>query len=129
MRPLPGMAVIAEYTTRFSADVAVALLWDSGYEATILSDPAHSVAPHHVTDPMFLVVVREQVADHASEILIDEAVNSETEQLDAQYHHRPFHHRPAWFRWAAWSVFWSIPGLFILAILMIAWVLLDGLFP
>ena len=129
MQPLPGMAIVAEYTNRFSADVAVALLWDAGLEATILSDPAHSVAPHHVTDPMFLIVVREEVADDASEILINEAVNAETEELDAMYHHRPLQSRPTWFRWAAWSVFWSIPGLFIVAILMIAWLLLDGLFP
>ena len=121
------MAVVAEYTTKLQADLAVALLWDSGVEGTILSDPAHSVAPHHVTDPMFLVVVRKEVADEARDVLLEEAMSEG--EADLVYEHKPLESRPALFRWAAWALFWAIPGAFIVAILLLIWFLLGALFP
>ncbi|HEY5663055.1 MAG TPA: hypothetical protein VIS05_03370 [Ilumatobacter sp.] len=127
--PLPGMAVVAEYVSRFDADVAVAMLWDAGLEGAILGDPAHSVAPHHVTERMFRIVVREEVAEDARDLLRDGIGDTEADALDALYHRRPLADRPTWFRWAAWSLFWAIPGTFIVALTLIALSLLRGLFP
>ena len=129
MEPFSGMTVVAEYTTRFDADLAVAMLWDAGLEGAILGDPAHSVAPHHVTERMFRVVVRDEVATDARDLLVDAGGDAESEALDAAYHRRRLADRPAWFRWAAWSVFWAIPGTFIVALVLIGFRLVEGLFP
>ncbi len=120
MKPPPGMAIIAEYTSSAQAELAVALLWDAGFEGTVVSESS---------DPMFLVAVAETVADHAQGILMDEAMNTEIDEPDAEHIPQPLDGRPVWFRWAAWSVFWAIPGAFMVAILVIIWLLLDGLFP
>ena len=123
------MAVVAEYTSRFAADVAVAMLWDAGLEGAILGDPAHSVAPHLVTEPMFRVIVREEVAEDARDLLTEGSGDAESEALDALYHRRPLSQRPTWFRWAAWSVFWAIPGTFLVAAMLAAVSLVGDLFP
>lgn len=130
MEPLSGMSVIGEFASKFDADLAVAMLGDAGLEGLVLGDPAHSIAPHHVTDRIFRVVVREEVAEDARELLghgIEP--DKEIQALEAAYHHRRFADRPTWVRWAAWAVFWAIPGTFIVAGALILYRLTEGLFP
>ncbi len=124
------MSVVGEFTSRFDADLAVAMLSNAGLEGVVLADPAHSIAPHHVTERIFRVAVREEVAEDARDLLghgIEP--DQETLALEAAYHHRHFADRPTWIRWAAWSVFWAIPGTIIVASVLIVYQLLQGLFP
>lgn len=69
VRPLPGMVPIAEYASRWEADVAAARLREAGYEAAVLVDPATEIAPHHITHRLAVLVVRAEVADPAAEVL------------------------------------------------------------
>ncbi len=123
------MTVVGEYTSKFDADLAIAMLWDAGLEGTVLSDPAHSVAPHHVTERMFRVIVRQEVAEDARVLLTENVADAETQQLDAIYHRHRLADRPRWFRWAAWALFWSLPGAFLIGIVLVGFQLLEGLFP
>lgn len=124
------MSVVGEFTSKFDADLAVAMLGDAGLEGAVLADPAHSVAPHLVTEPGFRVIVRDEVAEDARELLGHGTEPSkEIQALEAAYHYRRFADRPMWIRWAGWSVFWAIPGLFLIAGALIVYVLLQGLFP
>lgn len=130
MEPLSGMSVVGEFDSKFDADLAVAMLSDAGLEGAVMADPAHSIAPHLVTDPGFWVVVRKEVAEDARELLGHGVERDrEIQALEAAYHHRRFADRPTWIRWAAWSVFWAIPGTFIVAGALILYSLTEGLFP
>ena len=130
MRPLPGMSVVGEYTSRFDADVAAARLLDSGLESTVLGDPSYSVAPHHVVERLFRLVVRDEVADHASELLTDgRAPDPEAEALDAHFHQRRFADRPPWIRWATWSLLIAIPGTVAASAALLVLMLLVRAFP
>ena len=124
------MSIVGEYNSKFDADLAVAMLTDAGLEGAVMADPAHSVAPHLVTDPGFRVVVREEVAEDARELLSHGVEpNKEIQALEAAYHHRRFADRPRWIRWAGWAVFWAIPGTILYFCALIAYTLLQGLFP
>ena len=124
------MSIVGEYTSKFDADLAVAMLYDAGLEGVVMADPAHSIAPHHVTERMFRVIVREEVAEDARELLGHGVEpNKEIEALEAAYHQRRLADRPPWVRWAAWAVFWAIPGTFIIAGALILYRLTEGLFP
>lgn len=130
MEPLSGMSVVGEFDSKFDADLAVAMLGDAGLEGAVMADPAHSVAPHLVTDPGFRVVVREEVAEDARELLAHGTErNEEIQALEASYHRRRLVDRPTWIRMGAWTVFWAIPGTFLVAGALFAYVLLRGLFP
>ena len=130
MRPLPGMQVVGEFTTRFDADLAAARLWESGLESTVLGDPSYSVAPHHVVERIFRLVVRAEVADHATEVLSGGLPpDQEAEQLDAMFHHRRFQDRPTWVRWSTWAVLAAVAGPLLVLVTFQALWLLDRLFP
>jgi hypothetical protein len=73
VRPLNGLVSIAECTSRFEADAAVARLASAGIDAVVLGDPAHSVAPHLVTERGFSVLVAVAIADDANQVLIQGA--------------------------------------------------------
>ena len=124
------MSIVGEYNSKFDADLAVAMLTDAGLEGAVMADPAHSVAPHLVTDPGFRVVVREEVAEDARELLGHGVEpNKEIQALEAAYHHRRFADRPRWIRWLGWSVFWGFPGTVLYFCALIGYQLLQGLFP
>ena len=130
MRPLPGMRVIGEYTSRFDADVAAARLTESGLESAVLGDPSYSVAPHHVVDRIFRLVVRDEVAEHATEVLSGGLPRDlEAEALDAMFHHRRFADRPKWIRWSTIAVLVAVAGPLLGAAFFQALYLLDRLFP
>ena len=130
MQPLPGMAVVAEYTTRFEADVASARLTESGLESAVLGDPSHSVAPHHVVERGFRLVVRDEVAELAGEILSgDEPSNPEADELDAWFHQHRFADRPRWIRWATMAVLLGVAGPLVLSVALQALYLMVQLFP
>ena len=123
------MVPIAEYATRWEADVAAARLREAGYEAAVLVDPATGVAPHHVTDRLAVLVVRSEVADPAAEVLGLERADIEAERLDAAFYQRRFADRPAWVRYLTWTVFIAIPGPFAVVGLWLIWTTLRSLFP
>lgn len=127
MRPLPGMRVVGEYPTRFDADLAAARLWESGLESTVLSQ---NWAPPHDIDRIFHLVVRNEVADHASEVLTGGLPHDhEADVLDAQFHHRRFEDRPTWVRWATWTALAALAGPLVLMALFQGLYLLDRVFP
>ncbi|MYG99893.1 MAG: hypothetical protein F4011_04260 [Acidimicrobiaceae bacterium] len=129
MRPLPGMVPIAEYATRWEANVAAARLNEAGYEAAVLVDPAIEVAPHHVTNRLAVLVVRTEIADPAAELLGLERPDTEAERLDAAFHQRRFADRPAWVRYLTWALIIAIPGPIAIAGLVLLWTVLSSLFP
>lgn len=130
MRPLPGRSVIAEYGTRFDADVGRARLTEAGLESVVLGDPAHSVAPHHVTERGFQLVVRDEIADHARSVLTDDLPNdTEAAALDAAFFQRRFADRPTWVRWSTWAVGLAIIGPTAFAATILVFWVIRGLFP
>lgn len=130
MRPLPGRSVVGEYYSRFDADLARAVLTEAGLEAAILGDPAHAVAPHLVTERVFQLVVRDEIAEHAIDVLADQAPEDpEADALDARFHQRRFRDRPTWMRWMSIALMTSLVGpIALAALLQLGW-LTRGLFP
>ena len=123
------MVPIAEYSTRWEANVALARLKEAGYEAAVIVDPATDVAPHHVTERLAVLVVRTEVADPAAEVLGLERADIEAEYLDAAFHQRRFADRPAWVRYLTWALIIAIPGPIAIAGLLLLWTLLSSMFP
>ena len=123
------MVPIAEYATRWEANVALARLKEAGYEAAVIVDPATDVAPHHVTERLAVLVVRTEVADPAAEVLGLERADIEAEYLDAAFHQRRFADRPAWVRYLTWALIIAIPGPIAIAGLLLLWTLLGSMFP
>lgn len=130
MRPLPGRSVVAEYDSRFDADLGVARLAEAGLESVVLGDPAHAVAPHLVTHHGFRLVVREEVADHARRVLTDDRPpDLEALSLDAAFYQRRFVDRPRWIRRTTVTLAVAVlaPVLLTLAVLLVT--LTRALFP
>ena len=123
------MVPVAEYASRWEANVAVARLSEAGYEATVLVDPAIDVAPHHVTERLAVLVVRAEAADSASELLGVHRRDYEAEQLDAAFHQRRFADRPPWVRYVTWTLVLAIPGPFAVVTAWLLWSALRSLFP
>ena len=123
------MVPIAEYPSRWEADVAAARLREAGFEATVIFDPATNVAPHHVTERLAVVVVRTEVADPAAELLGVERPDVEAEHLDAAFHQRRFADRPAWVRYLTWALIIAIPGPIAISGLVLLWTVLQSMFP
>lgn len=123
------MVPIAEYATRWEANVALARLKEAGYEAAVIVDPATDVAPHHVTERLAVLVVRTEVADPAAEVLGLERADIEAEYLDAAFHQRRFADRPAWVRYLTWALIIAVPGPIAIAGLLLLWTLLSSMFP
>ena len=128
MRPLPGMSVVGEYTTRFDADLAAARLSEQGLESAVLS--GHLAWPHDLLSRVWRLVVRDEVADHAQAVLDRGAgTDPEVEALDALYHHRRFADRPAWVRWSTVAILAAVAGPLVLSVVAQLLVVLDRLFP
>ncbi len=94
MEPLSGMSIAGEFNSKFDADLAVAMLTDAGFEAMVMADPAHSVAPHLVTEHGFKVIVRQEVVKDAR-VLLEQTNNAEVEALDTAFFHRRLIDRPS----------------------------------
>lgn len=129
VRPLPGMVPLAEYPSRWEAEVAAARLREAGYEATVLVDPASEVLPHHITYRLATVVVRAEMADLAAEALGLQRPDVEAERLDAAYHHRRFADRPAWIRYLTWILILAVPVPIAISGVVLLWTILGGIFP
>ena len=127
--PLPGISVIASYASRWQADVAAARLRDVGYGAAVLVDPAVGVAPHHGAERMAIVVVREETAESARDLLEDTEHDDELERIEAAFHTHRFADRPTWVRYATWSLLVSIPEPLALTAAWLLWSALRSLFP
>lgn len=123
------MIPVAEFTNRWEAQVAIARLEQAGIEAAILGDPADQIAPHHVTERMVRVVVRQELVEDAVEILALEGVDAWTEEMDATFHERRFADRPAWVRYATWALILAIPTPFAIVATYLLYRLVSGLFP
>lgn len=123
------MAAIAEYASRWEANVAAARLHEAGYEATVLVDPATDSAPHHVTHRVAVLVVRAEVADTAAEVLGLERPDLEAERLDAAFHQRRFADRPAWVRYSTWALIIAVPIPIAISGLLLLWTVLRSVFP
>ena len=130
MRPLPGRSIVAEYGTRFDADLGWARLAEAGLESVVMGDPAHSVAPHHMTERVFQLVVMDEIADHARRVLTDDRPpDTEAEALDAAFYQRRFADRPRWIRRTTVLLLVTFAGPPVLAAgLHLLW-MLRGLFP
>jgi hypothetical protein len=103
--------VVAEYVTRFEADVSVACLADQGIEALVRADPAHAVAPNLVTMPGFRVEVHRDDFELARAALgLDQPRDLEAERLDREFFHISFSERPRWVRWLAVMGIVSVAG-------------------
>ena len=127
--PTPG-AVVAEYGTRFEADVAVACLMDHGIESLVRADPAHSIAPHLVTMPGFRLEVHCDDVDLARSALgLDTPVDTEAERLDREFFHVAFAQRPRWIRWLALALLIPTAGLGAVCALLLVVILLGHLAP
>lgn len=124
MRPLPGRSVVAEYGSRFDADIGHARLAEAGLESVVIGDPAHSVAPHLVTEPMFHLVVLDEMIDHARSILTDDLPpDDEAEELDAAFYQRRFADRPPWVRHTTWAVGLAVIGPFaVTTAILLVWI-------
>ncbi|MDG2028064.1 MAG: hypothetical protein P8J50_13235 [Acidimicrobiales bacterium] len=130
MRPLLGRSIIAEFGTKFDADLAKARLAESGLESVVMGDPAHSIAPHHVTERVFQLVMVDEVADHARSILTDDLpADTEADALDEAFHQRRFADRPLWIRRTTVLLIITFVGpIAIAAFFHLLW-LSRGLFP
>lgn len=129
MHPLPGRSVVGEYGSRFDADLAHAILEEAGLESAVLGDPAHAIAPHLVTERVFRLVVRDEIADHAIDVLADgQPADPDADALDAGFHQRRFADRPTWVRWLTIALIASIVGPVALAAGLQALWLLRGLY-
>lgn len=116
-------ATVAEYGSRFEADVASALLTDHGIPNIVRGDPAYSVAPHLVTDRTFRVEVLVDDLDAARTALgLDVPRDIEAEQLDAHFFMTGFAHRPRWVRWLTVLAIVAIVGPVVLtaAVLLVS---------
>ncbi|MBT5140980.1 MAG: hypothetical protein HOH36_06795 [Acidimicrobiaceae bacterium] len=129
MRPLPGMSVIGKYPLRFDADLAVAMLGDTGIEGVVIGDASSESAGFGRVDG-FAVAVRNEIAKDAQVVLThDQTEDREGDALDRAYHHRSFADRPTWVRYSTYSVLAALAGPATIAALFQAWWLLDSFFP
>jgi hypothetical protein len=123
-------SIVAEYGTRFEADVAAACLADHGIESIVRADPAHSVAPHLVTLPGFRVEVHDDDVELARSALgLDIPRDVEAEQLDRDYFHVPFAQRPRWIRWLAVTGILAIAGPAAICAVLLVMIGLSRLAP
>lgn len=119
------MSVVGEYPSRLGADLAWALLFEAGYESTILGDAAYSIAPHHVVERSFRVAVRTEVADIAVSLLTDgRPPDTEADELDSIVHMHRFADRPKWIRWSTILLLAAFAGP---TILVATWLALDAM--
>ncbi len=99
----PVTMTVAEFGSRFDADLAVAKLKSAGIAAMTRNDPAASIAPHLVTDRVFSIVVTADTAEEARRVLdqpdtIGRAGTPTADELDAQFYVQGFRYRPPWIR-------------------------------
>jgi len=124
-RPLPGMIAVAEFGSRFDADLASARLHDSGIDNAVLGDPASTIAPHHVTERWFSVCVRAEVVDLALETLTHEP----NDLIDSPAPPRRFGERPGWVRILTWALILAIPVPLLISLGLLTYLGIRSLFP
>jgi Putative prokaryotic signal transducing protein len=71
-KPLSGLVAVAEFGSKFEADVVVGALQDAGIQAICSSDPAlNSVAPYLASDRTYDVLVQEADLERARGVIDD----------------------------------------------------------
>jgi len=128
---MPGMRVVGEYNRRFDADLAVAMLESAGIESVIVGDTNPETGNASLSAGGFKVAVREEVGEDAVTVLAsDESVaRAEIDALDAAYHRRRFGDRPSLVRYGTYAVLAAMAGPIVIAAIIHAEWLIDGLFP
>lgn len=131
MKPYEGFAVIAEYDSRWEADVAAARLQEAGYEAKVFVGSDTTIAFPHTTGDSAILVVPRHMAETAADLLslICSEADPEGEYLDSLYHHRRFVDRPSWVRFTTWMLMIAIPGPLAVVAIWLLWEALRGIFP
>lgn len=123
-----GMSQISEYGSKFAADVAVARLAEYGIECSVFGDPAHSVAPHHVTQPGFVLLVLDDEVQDALEVL-NLPADHEADALDQNLYQRRFDQRPAWVRGFTYLLLLAAPVPWLIMAIVLIVMGLQALFP
>ncbi|MCH7789569.1 MAG: hypothetical protein IH940_09020 [Acidobacteria bacterium] len=118
--------IIAEYGSRFDADLAVAKLSGHDIIAATWSDPAASIAPHHVTDRVFRVVVHADAAEDARALLESDPAATD---LDEQFYFQGFAQRPVWVRNTTLIVLAAVAGPVLVTVTILAFGLLAHFMP
>lgn len=113
------MSTIRVFGTKFEADTAKALLANNDIDSEVYGDPAYSVAPHHVTEPGFDLMVLDGEVDRALEVL--GPVSADVDELEAAYYHRRFADRPTWIKVGTYA-------LILAVIVPVAWLGLKVVF-
>jgi hypothetical protein len=130
MSHAPRRVMVAEYGTRFEADVAAACLADHGIDCHVRADPAHHVAPHLVTMPGFRLEVLPDDADDARRALdLDRPPDLEAAELDRAYFRVPFKCRPRWIRLLAIAAVVGAAGPLALVSVLLVVLALSRLAP
>lgn len=96
---LDGFKVIAEYGSRFEADLVANRLTGDGVQTSVLSDPAHQIAPHIVTHRGHQLIVPEADFETASALLAPN--DTDPAPAPAKPAAVGLSRRPPWFRWMA----------------------------
>lgn len=128
---VPGMRVVAVYHRRFDADLAVALLGSAGIDAVVVGDTNPETGDLSLSARGFSVAVREALAEDAAGVLTadDPVARREIDELDAMYHRRRFADRSTLVRYGTYAVLAAMAGPLVIAALIQAEWLIDGLFP
>ena len=128
---VPGMRVVAVYHRRFYADLAVALLGSAGIDAVVVGDTNPETGDLSLSARGFSVAVREALAEDAAGVLTadDPVARREIDELDAMYHRRRFADRSTLVRYGTYAVLAAMAGPLVIAALIQAEWLIDGLFP
>ena len=83
-----------------------------------------------MTERVFQLVVRDEIADHARSVLTDDLPNdTEAAALDAAFFQRRFADRPTWVRWSTWAVGLAIIGPTAFAATILVFWVIRGIFP
>ena len=94
---LDGFKVIAEYGSRFEADLVANRLTGDGVQTSVFSDPAHQIAPHIVTHRGHQLIVPEADFETAAALL----ARNDTAPAPVKPAAVGLGRRPSWFRWMA----------------------------
>jgi hypothetical protein len=125
-----GGVIVAEFGTRFEADVAMACLADHGIESQMRADPAHAIAPHLVTMRGFRVEVHADDVELARDALgLDVPADPVAAELDRAYFRVPFSERPRWIRWLAVAAIAGVVGVPAITAILLVITILSRLAP
>ena len=109
----------------------MALLGSAGIDAVVVGDTNPETGDLSLSARGFSVAVREASAEDAAGVLTadDPVARREIDELDAMYHRRRFADRSTLVRYGTYAVLAAMAGPLVIAALIQAEWLIDGLFP